>query len=418
MVLGLVLCVIGGRPVSGDESYKDILRECRGPRPTRKQLRRQREYANSLTEEQMREKIKELPQKYQADVVETLERQGVPSAYDAYLRAWRKWSVALKSPDAPHPTISNGTSAELTELQKKVLEGLKDGFSVNKISREYQLSQSSVSAAKKALHKKGFALPFCTPPTSKEGKVVSVPQTHSFVVEVALPFSKGTNLNWRDGLNKGKVLNYRVSSVVSGVQEHFSLSERVSVRTTHNSVFLTVKDVWGDTVQDAANRAWELAAGAAIEIEGLYGLRFGNAIRMRFRGAEWALVEHEVARRCKLAGVKPELFVGGKRVMWVDDTPNKSLEFGEKRDAISSFVDESARVFRGLTNENLSEFSAQLWKGVMVLDERLLELAQLVGVVVKVQEQVLRERQKVLQEKARLSSEGVSKLSGRPGYIG
>lgn len=246
----------------------------------------------------------------------------------------------------PHPSVSIGT---LTPLQRDVLAGLLDGFSVNKIAELYGHNVHSVKAAKRSLHKKGLIVVSCTPPEGTMTTIKSSPQVHNFLVDIIVP---SPTTRWRERLNIEQVKNYQVRRLRYNTQEFFDLSEQVSVRVTTKKILLTVKDVWGDSPADCRARAWALAVDACSQLKALYAFR--EDLQMRFKGAEYALVNHEVAEKCKNAGIKPVTIVQGAKRMFVDDTPKKSLEFTRLSDAERSYNDEEARVLRGLTNENLA----------------------------------------------------------------
>lgn len=189
-----------------------------------------------------------------------------------------------------------------------------------------------------------------------------------------MPFESGTR--WHERLNRDKVRNYQRVALRNSVQELFDLTPQVSVRVTSERVLLTVKDVWGVEPQGTKDEAWRLASGAASMLQAVYNFVFPGPIEMRFRGAHWALVENAVAEKCKAEGVKPVTFVQGKREMWVDDTPQKSLEFSDFNKFSRSYRDEEARVFNGLTNEALSKHMAELTQKMSVVCDAVASLAK------------------------------------------
>lgn len=364
-------------------------------------------------EARLRKMLVMLPSKYREKVLKLLDEGRIEQASKCFELAWKELNKA------PPPSVSDGTLAELTERQQKVKEGLEQGFSVNKISKLYGYSARSVRKAKEELHKKESTVPFYTPPRGTAGTVgnsVSRAQVHNFVVEVAVPCSLG--VNWRSRIDPQKVLDYHTVQAVSGLQEFFDLSRQVSVRATKKSVTLWVKDVWGNCPADCSALAWQMALEGVKQLEGLYQVVWPPDLQMRLRGGEWALVGHEVAKLALKERRDFVTIVDGAKQMWTDRTPGPiTLEFAKQSDAERSYHDEEARVFRGLTNENLTVFSADLWKGVLVLDQRLIELARLVGTVVKVQEQELKMRRKSLLPESQVQAD-VPKFKDKPGYIG
>lgn len=98
-------------------------------------------------------------------VLKVLEERGLEAGVAALLLAQK---VQAREDAPPHPLISDGN---LTSIQRDVLEGLNQGFSVNKISRLYGHKKDTIKKAKASFQRKGLVplVPSSTPPRSDEG---------------------------------------------------------------------------------------------------------------------------------------------------------------------------------------------------------------------------------------------------------
>lgn len=330
-----------------------------------------------MDEAKIRKLAKFFPPKFERRIIEALEKDGVPAALKI-LKLAQKAEKAESSTgnQAPsHPIVS---TANLTPLQRDVLDGLKQGFSVNKIAQLYGHKSNSVWTAKRALHRKKVIVASSSPPELTTSTIKSQPNVHSFIVDIIVPFPH--DAKWRERSDVSKVQNFKVTHLKFNVQHCFDLLDQVSVRVTSRKFILCVKGVWDVSVEGARRQAWDLAVKAAVLLQGVYNFVWDvRGIPMRFRGAHWCLVGHEVARECVGAGVKPVTFVNGEKRMWVDSSPGVGLEFSREEDARKSFADEEARLVRGLTNENLS-------KHLVDIAGKLGVLVDAVNLVVKVQE--------------------------------
>jgi hypothetical protein len=158
------------------------------------------------------------------------------------------------------------------------------------------------------------------------------------------------------------VQNYKQNAALkySGMQEHFGLGPQVSVRTTQRKIIITVKDLWPrsfaqDPFEDIKEQGRELALRAAAQLPEIYGLPALAKSRLVFQGAEWAILEHEVAKLCQNERIKPVHREDGKVRVMVDDTPRTCVEFTQEPDARREFDSLVARSVRGLTNDELAQ---------------------------------------------------------------
>lgn len=347
----------------------------------------------------IKKRAKGLPYKFYVRVLTVLNTKGERAAQTEFLRAWkfvngneggdgirdfgvlhRSLDVAGSNPAVPvgesrerpqrivgrgaphsrfpsyspsHPSISRGDCRQDLGGSAQVAALTSKGFSVGKIVKELGLSRRSVLAIRARLHKKQATVPLCTTLTVTEAQHTQ-PQVHRFHVEVALPWEEGTR-EWRESLKKECVQGYKVNKeVVSGYQEHYELTPQVSVRTTKNKIFLTVKNVWGKNFDECEKSAWDLVQDACVRLETAYGFEFGEKIQVRFKGAEWALVNHEVAKVCHKVGIKPVTFQYGKKVMQVDITPDKCVEFNKKEHGEIAYENQKDVVLNGLTQRMLA----------------------------------------------------------------
>lgn len=273
--------------------------------------------------------------------------------------------VTGSNPAVPsHPFTSDGEKKTEQGNSVRVEELTRNGYSVGKIAKELCLTRRSVLAIRARLHKKLTNVPVCTTHTTTGGQPPperSQPQVHRFEVEVGLPWERGTNNSWRDGIKKNQVNNYQENKEFKGGRiEDFDLNENVSVRATPFRLFLYVTGAWGKSIEECKERAWLLAQEAALKLQEIYGFNFDLTIPLRFKGAEWALVNHETAKKAVKAGLQFLTIINGQKRMWTDKTPGKSLEFVREEDAKISYKDEEARVFAGLTNEKIAHHLNEL----------------------------------------------------------
>lgn len=348
------------------------------------------------TKERVKKFAAGLPIKYRDRVLNKLQSQGVSAAGREFFRCWRHVNNHTPS----HPLISRGEQKTKSGSSIRVEELTRQGYSVNSIAKECGLSRRAVLAIRQRFHKKHPNVPMCTTMTSGRGQPPperSQPQVHRFEIEVGLPWQRGNNNDWRNQIQKEHIRNYRQNKEFKGgLIEDFELTGCCSVRTTPYRIFINIKSVWGKTLDECKERAWLLAQEAALKLEKIYGFSYGDVIPLRFRGAHWALVNNKVAQQAIKARLEFMTIINGEKRMWTDKSPGKSLEFSRQEDAKLSYRDEEARVYAGLTNENIAK--------------NLNNLISTVQNVVKMQEVTVRMLSPKIEENKITSS--------RPYYVG
>lgn len=333
----------------------------------------------------IKSRARSLPLKLRVRVLTVLNTRGERAAQTEFMRAERECNR-----EPPHPLISHGGDSDVMEKKRNAQTLFSQGFGVASVARKLSLSKRQVRSWRDSLHKKTPTVPLCTPPAATEPQHLQ-PQVHKFTVEVKLPWESGTNITWRESLQKERVQAYKINKeVVSGYQEHYELTPQVSVRTTAKRIFLTVKNVYGLNFDDCEKKAWELVQDACVRLELIYGFEFEDKISIRFKGAEWALVNHEVAKVCHKVGIKPVTFQHGKKVIQVDTTPDKCIEFTKKEHGDIAYENTKDVVLSGLTQRflatTLNEFMSTVKSYIEVQTQ---ELQTRKGMPSKIDEEII-----------------------------